>query len=113
MENLNQCYLGFFELMSDHHLGVSPITDLHVPVAPRRALGLRGVVDVPLGGHSSGDACEAAVEVLDEDGHLGPAVLALLVKHPGGVGGVVKVEGQVGGRGRGSVVEAEGERQLR
>ena len=43
---------------------------------------------------------------LDEDGQLGLAPLFLRVVHPGGVGGIVKVEGQVRGGGRGAVVKA-------
>ena len=83
------------------------VADLHVPGASRRAVCLRSVVNILLGGHGPGGASKTAVNILNEDGHFCPPLLGLLVVHPWGVGGVVKIEGQVVGRGCGSVVEAK------
>ena len=54
------------------YLSVSSVAHLHVPVVPRGAVCLGGVVDVALGDHGAGGARQAAVKVLHEDGHLTP-----------------------------------------
>ena len=80
---------------------------MHVPGDSWRAVCPCSVVNILLCGHCPGAASKTAVDILYEDSHFCPPLLGLLVVHPWGVGGVVKIEGQVVGGGCGSVVEAK------